>query len=356
MEGKMKTAVMLGIGEMGFEERDIPQVKDDEVLVKLEYVGICGSDLHYYETGAIGDYVVEPPFVLGHEPGGTVVEVGKNVTHLKAGDRVALEPGKTCGHCEFCKTGRYNLCPDVVFFATPPVDGVFQEYVAHEADLCFKLPDNVSTLEGALIEPLAVGFHAAIQGDAHLGQKAVVMGAGCIGLVSMMALKARGVSEVYVVDIMEKRLKKALELGADGVINGAEENVEQKIRQITDGRGVDLVIETAGTEITTRQAISIAKKGSNIVLVGYSKSGEMTLPTSLVLDKELTFKTVFRYRHIYPMAIEAVSQGKVNLKGIVTDIFDLDDAQKAMDYSVNNKADIVKAVIRICKDGEKAGE
>ena len=356
MEGKMKTAVMLGIGEMGFEERDIPQVKDDEVLVKLEYVGICGSDLHYYETGAIGDYVVEPPFVLGHEPGGTVVEVGKNVTHLKAGDRVALEPGKTCGHCEFCKTGRYNLCPDVVFFATPPVDGVFQEYVAHEADLCFKLPNNVSTLEGALIEPLAVGFHAAIQGDAHLGQKAVVMGAGCIGLVSMMALKARGVSEVYVVDIMEKRLKKALELGADGVINGAEENVEEKIRQITDGRGVDLVIETAGTEITTRQAISIAKKGSNIVLVGYSKSGEMTLPMSLVLDKELTFKTVFRYRHIYPMAIEAVSQGKVNLKGIVTDIFDLDDVQKAMDYSVNNKTDIVKAVIRICKDGEKAGE
>ena len=355
MEGKMKTAVMLGIGEMGFEERDIPQVKDDEVLVKLEYVGICGSDLHYYETGAIGDYVVEPPFVLGHEPGGTVVEVGKNVTHLKAGDRVALEPGKTCGHCEFCKTGRYNLCPDVVFFATPPVDGVFQEYVAHEADLCFKLPNNVSTLEGALIEPLAVGFHAAIQGDAHLGQKAVVMGAGCIGLVSMMALKARGVSEVYVVDIMEKRLKKALELGADGVINGAEENVEQKIRQITDGRGVDLVIETAGTEITTRQAISIAKKGS-IVLVGYSKSGEMTLPMSLVLDKELTFKSVFRYRHIYPMAIEAVAQGKVNLKGIVTDIFDLDDVQKAMDYSVNNKTDIVKAVIRVCKNGEKDGK
>ena len=356
MEGKMKTAVMLGIGEMGFEERDIPQVKDDEVLVKLEYVGICGSDLHYYETGAIGDYVVEPPFVLGHEPGGTVVEVGKNVTHLKAGDRVALEPGKTCGHCEFCKTGRYNLCPDVVFFATPPVDGVFQEYVAHEADLCFKLPDNVSTLEGALIEPLAVGFHAAIQGDAHLGQKAVVMGAGCIGLVSMMALKARGVSEVYVVDIMEKRLQKALELGADGVINGAEENVEEKIRQITDGRGVDLVIETAGTEITTRQAISIAKKGSNIVLVGYSKSGEMTLPMSLVLDKELTFKAVFRYRHIYPMAIEAVAQGKVNLKGIVTDIFDLDDVQKAMDYSVNNKTDIVKAVIRVCKNGEKDGK
>lgn len=347
MEGKMKVAIMTGIGEMAFEERDIPKAKDDEVLVKLEYVGICGSDMHYYETGAIGDYVVKPPFVLGHEPGGTVVEVGKNVKHLKVGDRVALEPGKTCGHCQFCKEGKYNLCPDVVFFATPPVDGVFQEYVAHEADLCFKLPDNVSTLEGALIEPLAVGFHAAIQGDAHLGQKAVVMGSGCIGLVSMMALKARGVSEVYVVDVMDKRLEKAMELGATAVINGAKEDVAERIRQLTNGEGVDLAIETAGTEITTRQAIQVVKKGSTIVLVGYSKTGEMTLPMSIALDKELTFKTVFRYRHIYPMAIDAVASGKVNLKGIVTNEFTLDEVPKAMDYSMHNKADIVKAVIKI---------
>lgn len=347
MKGTMKTAVMLGIGKMGFEEREIPQVKEDEVLVKLEYVGICGSDLHYYESGAIGDYVVKPPFVLGHEPGGTVVEVGRNVKHLKAGDRVALEPGKTCGHCEFCKTGRYNLCPDVVFFATPPVDGVFQEYVAHEADLCFKLPDNVSTMEGALIEPLAVGFHAAMQGGARAGQTAVVMGAGCIGLVTMMALKAMGVTKVYTVDIMEKRLQKALELGADGVINAGQADAVEEVRKLTDGKGCDLVIETAGIQATTVQAIRMTKKGAAIVLVGYSKSGEMTLPMSLALDKELTFKTVFRYRHIYPMAIDAVAAGKVNLKGIVTDIFTLDEIQKAMDHSVNNKADIVKAVVRI---------
>ena len=347
MKGTMKTAVMLGIGKMGFEEREIPQVKEDEVLVKLEYVGICGSDLHYYESGAIGDYVVKPPFVLGHEPGGTVVEVGRNVKYLKAGDRVALEPGKTCGHCEFCKTGRYNLCPDVVFFATPPVDGVFQEYVAHEADLCFKLPDNVSTMEGALIEPLAVGFHAAMQGWARAGQTAVVMGAGCIGLVTMMALKAMGVTKVYTVDIMEKRLQKALELGADGVINAGQADAVEEVRKLTDGKGCDLVIETAGTQATTVQAIRMTKKGAAIVLVGYSKSGEMTLPMSLALDKELTFKTVFRYRHIYPMAIDAVAAGKVNLKGIVTDIFTLDEIQKAMDHSVNNKADIVKAVVRI---------
>ena len=351
MDGTMKVAVMEGIGKMGYTQRPIPVPKADEVLVKLEYVGICGSDMHYYETGAIGDYVVKPPFVLGHEPGGTVVEVGSGITHLKVGDRVALEPGKTCGHCEFCRQGKYNLCPDVVFFATPPVDGVFQEYVAHEAALCFKLPENVSTLEGALIEPLAVGFHAANQGGAHAGQTAVVMGAGCIGLVSMMALKAEGVSRVYVVDVMPKRLEKALELGADGVINGKDEDAVETVRKLTGGAGCDLVIETAGTEITTRQTIHMAKKGAVIVLVGYSKTGEITLPMSLALDKELAFKTVFRYRHIYPMAIDAVAAGKVNLKGIVTDIFDFDDIQNAMDRSVADKASIVKAVVRIAGEG-----
>lgn len=349
MDGNMKVAVMEGIGKMGYIERPIPEVKPDEVLVKLEYVGICGSDMHYYETGAIGNYVVEPPFVLGHEPGGTVVEVGSNVTHLKVGDRVALEPGKTCGKCEFCREGKYNLCPDVIFFATPPVDGVFQEYVAHEAALCFKLPDNVSTLEGALIEPLAVGFHAANQGGAHAGQTAVVMGAGCIGLVSMMALKAEGVSRVYVVDVMQKRLDKALELGADGVINAMEVDTVEKLLELTDGKGCDLAIETAGTELTTRQCIHAVKKGATIVCVGYSKTGEMTLPMSLALDKEIRFETVFRYRHIYPMAIDAVAAGKVNLKGIVTDIFEFDDVQNAMDKSVADKANIVKAVVKIAE-------
>ena len=347
MEGMMKVAIMTDIGKMEYTERPIPAPKDDEVLVKLEYVGICGSDLHYYEAGAIGNFIVKPPFVLGHEPGGVVVEVGKDVTHLKVGDRVALEPGKTCGHCEFCREGKYNLCPDVIFFATPPVDGVFQEYVAHEAGLCFKLPDNVSTMEGALIEPLAVGFHAANQGGAHAGQTAVVMGAGCIGLVSMMALKAEGVSRVYGVDVMKNRLEKAMELGADGVINGREADAVAKIMELTDGRGCDLVIETAGTEITTRQAINMTKKGATIVLVGYSSSGEMTLPVSTALDKELTFKTVFRYRHIYPMAIDAVASGRVNLKGIVTDVFDFDDLQNAMDRSISDKANIVKAVVKM---------
>jgi L-iditol 2-dehydrogenase len=355
MQGKMKVAVMTGIGKMDFIERDIPKPAANEALVKLEYVGVCGSDLHYYENGRISDFIVKPPFVLGHEPGGVVVEVGSEVKHLKPGDKVALEPGKTCGHCEFCRSGRYNLCPDVVFFATPPVDGVFQEYVAHEADLCFKLPEQVSTMEGALIEPLAVGFHAAITGGAKIGQTALVTGSGCIGLVSMLALKAQGVSRVYVTDVVNKRLEKATALGADGVINAAEKDVLKTIAELEksaggasgNGTGVDIVIETTGTDAAAAQGIGALKKGGTLVFVGYSKSGSMTLPIGQALDKELTLKTIFRYRHIYPLAIDAVARGTVDIKSIVTNVFDFDDIQNAMDQSVHNKTEIVKSVIKI---------
>jgi L-iditol 2-dehydrogenase len=345
MQGKMKVALMTGIGKMDIVERDIPKPAPNEALVKLEYVGICGSDLHYYEAGRIGDFIVKPPFVLGHEPGGTVVEVGSDVRGLKAGDRVALEPGKTCGHCEFCRTGRYNLCPDVIFFATPPVDGVFQEYAAHEAALCFKLPDNVSTMEGALIEPLAVGFHAAITGGARIGQSALVTGAGCIGLVSMLALKAQGVSRVYMTDVVDKRLEKARALGAFDVINAKDQD---PLKALAEKEGaLDLVIETTGSDAAAAQGIGVLKKGGTLVFVGYSPSGTMTLPIGKALDKELTMKTIFRYRHIYPLAIDAVARGSVNIKDIVSNVFDFDDIQNAMDQSVHNKAEIVKSVIKV---------
>jgi L-iditol 2-dehydrogenase len=349
MQGKMKVAVMTRLNKMEYTERDIPQPKPDEVLVKVDYVGICGSDLHYYETGRIGEYIVKPPFVLGHEAGGVVVETGAEVKHLKPGDRVALEPGKTCGRCEYCREGKYNLCPDVVFFATPPVDGVFQEYVAHEAALCFKLPENVSSLEGALIEPLAVGFHAANQGGACAGQTAAVFGAGCIGLVSMMALKVCGVSRVYQIDVIPRRLDKAMELGAAGVINSKEKEPIEAIKEMTGGRGCDLVIDTSGVEAAANQSVQILRKGGVLVMVGYGKTGMVNFPMSLALDKEIRIETVFRYRHIYSMAIDAVSAGKVNLKGIVTTIFEFDDIQNAMDKSVADKANIVKAVIKISR-------
>lgn len=341
----MKTAVMTGIGQMAFEERPVPVPGPDDVLVRIEKVGICGSDLHYFEHGRIGDYVVEPPFVLGHEAAGTVTHIGERVAHLAIGDRVALEPGIACGTCEFCRSGNYNLCPEVVFFATPPVDGTFQEYVAHPANLCFKLPESVSTLEGALIEPLAVGFHAANQGKARIGQTAVVFGSGCIGLVSMMALKAMGLSDVYMVDVLLARLQRASDLGATVAINGTETDPVAEVMRLTGSRGCDLVIETSGTDIAAGQAVRMARKGGTIVMVGYGKTGNTTLPMSLALDKELRFETVFRYRHIYPMAIQAVADGRVDLEGIVSHTFAFDDIQQAMDASIADKATIVKAVV-----------
>jgi len=341
----MKVSVMRDIETMGWEERPVPLPHADQVLVRIGAVGVCGSDLHYYEHGRIGNFIVETPFVLGHEAAGTVVSLGKDVKHLKVGDRVALEPGIACGHCEACLSGKYNLCPDVKFFATPPVGGVFQEFVAHDARLCFKLPENMSLVEGALIEPFAVGLHTANQGGAGLGQTAVVFGAGCIGLMSLLALKAQGVSRIFVTDTIDRRLAKASELGATAIFNPAQIDIVQKINEMTDGRGCDLVIETSGAEAAAQNAIYIARRGGKIVFVGYSPSGNVTIPLGRALDKELSFETVFRYRNIYPMAIDAVSSGRADIASVVTNEFSFSEIPEAMARSCHEKAAIVKSVV-----------
>jgi L-iditol 2-dehydrogenase len=285
--------------------------------------------------------------VLGHEPGGMVVEVGKDVSGLKAGDRVAVEPGIPCWKCEFCKSGRYNLCPDVWFYASlPVVEGAFVEYIAHPANLCYKLPDNVSTLEGALMEPLSVGFHAAMQSGARVGSTAVILGAGCIGLVTMMALKSMGVSELIVVDLMQNRLDRAKELGATKTINARECDSIQAVLDYTGG-GAGFVFETAGSETTILQAGKMVKRGGTITLVGYTRNGDAKMHVNWIIDNEITIKTVFRYKNIYPVAIQAVSKGIIPLRKIATDIYDFDDIQEGMMHAIHNKNEIVKCVIRI---------
>ena len=234
MKMLQKSAVMRGTDNMVIKEIPVPQIKDKEVLVSLEYVGICGSDVHYYHNGCCGAYKVDlsEDFMLGHECAGTIVEVGKDVENLKVGDRVALEPGITCGKCEFCKSGHYNLCPDVVFLATPPVQGCNEEYIAFPEDMCFKLPENVSTKEGALIEPLSVGFYAAEQGNVGTGDTVVILGSGCIGLVTLLACKAHGAGQIIVADLVQARLDKAMELGATAVINSGKEDALEKIKEL----------------------------------------------------------------------------------------------------------------------------
>ncbi|MGN1166127.1 MAG: NAD(P)-dependent alcohol dehydrogenase [Lachnospiraceae bacterium] len=344
-----KGAFMRGTDKMIIKEIEVPEVGEKEVLVQLEYVGICGSDVHYFHHGNCGAYKVnlEEDYMLGHECAGTVVEVGAKVKDLKVGDKVALEPGITCGQCEFCKAGKYNLCPDVVFLATPPVQGCYEEYIAFPENMCFKLPDNMTTKEGCLIEPLSVGFHAANQGDVQVGESVVILGAGCIGLVTLLACKAHGAGNIIVADIVDARLEKAKELGATHVINSKEVNALEEIARLTGGKGADKVFETAGSPITIAQTPFAVKRGGTITLVGLSAQEEINYNFAQIMDKEATIKSVFRYRNIYPKAIEAVSAGAIDVNGIVTHEFDLDHIQEAFEEAINNKTDLVKAVIKV---------
>ena len=344
-----KGAFMRGTDKMIIKEIEVPEVGEKELLVQLEYVGICGSDVHYFHHGNCGAYKVnlEEDYMLGHECAGTVVKVGANVKDLKVGDKVALEPGITCGQCEFCKAGKYNLCPDVVFLATPPVQGCYEEYIAFPENMCFKLPENMTTKEGCLIEPLSVGFHAANQGDVQVGESVVILGAGCIGLVTLLACKAHGAGNIIVADIVDARLEKAKELGATHVINSKEVNALEEIARLTGGKGADKVFETAGSPITIAQTAFAVKRGGTITLVGLSAQEEINYNFAQIMDKEATIKSVFRYRNIYPKAIEAVSAGAIDVNGIVTHEFDLEHIQEAFEEAINNKTDLVKAVIKI---------
>lgn len=346
---EMKVALMTEPGKLSIVKRDIPKIKDDEVLVKIQHVGLCGSDLHYYENGRIGDFIVKKPIVLGHEAAGEVIEVGKDVKTLEKGNLVALEPGITCGKCDFCKSGKYNLCADVEFLATPPYDGAFVEYIAYPEDMCFKLPQGMDTVEGALIEPLAVGFHAANQANAQIGESAVVLGAGCIGLVTLMSLLARGVKEVYIVDLINLRLEKAEEIGAKKVLNAKDVNIIDEIMKLTNNQGVDIVIETAGSKVATQQTVDLVKRGGRIVLVGLAANPVIDYDFGKLQAKEALINTVFRYRNIYPAAIKAVSDKTIDLKQIVSDTFGLSEIKKAFDYNIQNKSATVKIVIDMNK-------
>jgi L-iditol 2-dehydrogenase len=337
-------AFLTDIETIKLREVEMPVINSDEVLVKMGAIGICGSDLHYYSHGRIGDFAANFPFILGHECAGEVIEVGSEVTHLKIGDKVALEPGVPCGRCEFCLSGKYNLCPDVRFFATPPYDGCLMNYVAHPARFAFKLPENVSLLEGALVEPLAIGINAALTGGVKLGDTVVIFGAGCIGLVSLLASKAYGATKVIIVDIIEKRLNVARGMGAI-TLNANKCNVIKEIEQLTDGNGAQVVIDCAGTNTTICQTIDVAKPGGIILWVGLATDSVDGLKLEQISTKELTIKSIFRYKNLYPTTIAAIADGKIDITGIVSDKYRFEDTQKAFADTLKNTKNIVKSVI-----------
>ena len=336
------------VGRLERREIPMPVCGDDDVVIKIEYMGICGSDLFFFgdHNHEIADGLYQLPIQLGHECAGEVIEAGRNVSTLKPGDKVAVEPGVPCGKCAFCQSGRYNLCPDVKFMAAPPfVNAAMNRYIAHPAKMAFKLPDNVDTRAGALIEPLAIGIHSTGRAGIGLGNTVAIIGSGCIGLTILMAAKARGASTVIMIDVFDNRLEKAKQLGADYVINSRSEDPTARIAEILGGDMPEIVCEAAGRPETVVLATELVRRGGTLLQVG-----SVNAPTSLqfykLTEKEVNFVFSFRYANMYPTAIRAVASGKIDINRLATDEFTFEDAQNAFEQSEHNKQSIVKAVIR----------
>lgn len=344
---KNTEAILVKPGDMRILDAAMPAPKEDEVLIKVEYVGICGSDIHGFESGPfIPPKDPNQKIGLGHECAGTVVSVGSKVKKFKAGDRVNIEPGVPCGTCRYCREGRYNICPDVDFMATQPnYRGALTNYLVHPESMTYHLPENMDTMEGALVEPAAVGMHAAAEAGVRPGDKIVILGAGCIGLMTLQACRAMGASEIVVVDIIEKRLAMAEKLGAAAVVNGMKENSEKRVKELLGDWGADIVFETAGSPKTAVQALNMVTRGGKIMIVG-TISGDTPI-NFLKINREVKIQTVFRYANNYPMTIDAIASGRFDVKSMVTDIYPYEEVQRAFEESLSRKAEIIKGVIKV---------
>ena len=342
---KNTEAILVTPGKMEIQDCPVPEPKDNEVLVKVEYVGICGSDVHGFQFGPfIPPKDPNQKIGLGHEVAGEVVKIGAAVTKFKPGDKVLLEPGVPDGKSEYCLSGHYNICPSVDFLATQPnYRGALTNYMVHPENWTYNLPENMTSMEGALVEPAAVGMHAAILGGARLGKKIVILGSGCIGLMTLQGCRSLGASEIVVVDMLDKRLGMAKQLGAKYVINGGKENTVEKVRELWP-LGPDIVFETAGAKPTAMQAVEMVARGGKIMMVG-TQSGPVPIDF-LKINREVTIQTSFRYCNNYPMTIEAISSGVFDVKSMVTNVYDYQDVQRAFEESVNDKAILLKALLR----------
>jgi D-xylulose reductase len=343
----MEALVLERKGELSIREIDLPtEVGLHDVKIAIHTVGICASDVHYYEYGAIGPFVVKEPMVLGHEAAGTVVEVGAQVKHLKPGDRVCMEPGIPDPNSRASRLGIYNLDPAVRFWATPPIHGCLAPYVIHPAAYTFKLPENVSFAEGAMVEPLAVGMHAAVKAKIKPGDLAVVMGAGPIGIVTALAAIAGGCSQVVITDVQQPKLDLAAALGPIRPVNVAKENLRGVIDQLTEEWGADIVFEASGAPVAIQGVHEPLCPGGRIVLVGLPIKA---VPLDLVAlsAKEASIETVFRYAHVYPRALALMGSGKIDVKPLISRTFEFQDSVKAFDFALKMPPDCVKAQIQV---------
>lgn len=316
----LRAAVMTGVDATTVERRAMPTPGPLEVLVEVRSVGVCGSDVHWYRDGRIGSTWVTDPLVLGHEASGVIVAVGSDVPEARVGARVAIEPGVPCGRCEQCRRGRYNLCPDVRFFATPPVDGAFASHVIIASDFAHDVPENVDDDEAALIEPLAVALWAVRKSAVGLGDRVLISGAGPVGLLALQVARAAGAT-VVVSDVSSERLAVARELGAGLTVNVSSEDLPGDFTAL---------VECSGSPAAVAAGVTALAPAGRAVLVGMAPDGTVTLPLDVIQSRELVLTGTFRYANQYVDAIALAASGRVDLRRLVTSTHPLTDVHLAL--------------------------
>jgi L-iditol 2-dehydrogenase len=336
----MRVAVLNRPGEVELVDRPAPEPGPHEVLVRVHAVGVCGSDTHYYDHGRIGRFVVEAPLVLGHESSGVIEAVGEHVDPARVGQRVSIEPGVPCRSCQQCLAGRYNLCPDMVFHATPPVDGTLAELVTLHEAFAHPVPDTVSDEAAALLEPLSVGVWASRKGGVGPGSRVLVTGAGPIGIVAAQVARASGAAEVVVADVNPHRLAAAAELAATRTVDTSATTLE---RAYAAQPAPDVLLECSGHPGATADGIRALAPAGVAVLVGMG-GDELPLPLSVVQERELTVTGTFRYANTWPTAIALVAAGQVDLDAMVTGRFPLAETEQALTASRDDPR-ALKAVV-----------
>lgn len=339
LPSSMRASVLKGPGELVVEERPVPEPGWGQVLVRILAVGVCGSDTHYYEHGRIGDFVVDKPLVLGHEPSGRIVAVGPGVDPGRVGERVSLEPGIPEPFSDESLAGRYNLDPAVQFFATPPVDGVFSEYAVHPAAFCHPVPEEVSDEAAALLEPLSVGIAAVRAGQVKLGSRVLVTGAGPIGLLAAACAERAGATDVVVTDVREERLQLALRYGATEVFTSQQ---SPDPADPFPGSGYDVFIDATGVEPAVLSGLHRLAPAGRAVLVGMGMD-TLALPVPLLQNRQLEITGTFRYANTWPTAVRLAASEVIDLDGLVTSHHDLGDVATAL--TIGRTPGALKAVV-----------